>query len=62
MKKIHAVISPYKSPFYPVQVHYTKDNVKYHEVFETVKQAKSELSWRFYDGILYQIKYTERGF
>ncbi len=62
MKKINAIISPYKSRFYPVQVHYTKNNIKYHEVFESVQQAKRELSFRFYDGVLCQIKYTVKGF
>ena len=62
MKKLIVILSPYKSKYYPVQARYNKNGVAYHEVFETAKQARNELSWRFYDGILYKIEYKEKGF
>ena len=62
MQKMIVKISPWPSKWFPVQAKYTKNRIAYHEVFESVQQAKRELSFRFYDGILYQIKYTVKGF
>ena len=60
MKKLSVILTPYRSPYYPIMAKYKRGGVMYSEVFETIKQARNELSWRFYDGILYNITYKEK--
>ena len=47
MKKITVTLSPYKSPYYPVQAKWKINGIKYQTVFETVEQAKNYFSGRY---------------
>ena len=60
MKNITVTLENYPSKYYPVIARYTRNKTKYCLVFENVKQAKREIDFMLYGGVLYNLKFIDK--